>query len=140
MNKICPCCNITKEDHDFYKGYKHCKLCQRTKYKQWLQKNPEKYKKYQEQQKSKCKKDIRIRKRWTYGLKEEEFDKLYAQQTGKCVGCRLEFKDDINVDHNHQTGKIRGLLCSNCNSGLGMFKDDYKLLQKAIEYLKEHNG
>lgn len=53
-------------------------------------------------------------------------------------GC-LSLHKRHNIDHNHQTGKIRGLLCDDCNIGIGKFKDDIGLIQKAINYLKRTN-
>jgi len=82
--------------------------------------------------------------KYRYKLSIEEFECLRQNQEGKCAICRnkLEIHSDssvrtkkVAVDHCHETGKVRGLLCSNCNTGLGMFKDDYKLLQAASEYL-----
>lgn len=55
---------------------------------------------------------------------------------GKCGICRNRRK--LIVDHDHKTGKVRGLLCSACNSGIGCFKDNPKYLKKAIAYLAEN--
>jgi hypothetical protein len=69
-----------------------------------------------------------------------EYRNLLQQQNGKCKICQKHFSEIQNralqVDHNHNDGKIRGLLCGACNMGLGNFRDDYKLLRKAIEYLR----
>jgi hypothetical protein len=68
---------------------------------------------------------------------------MYEEQNGVCWICekrtrgRGEEKNTLAVDHNHKTGKIRGLLCSNCNTGLGNLRDSIELLEKAITYLKE---
>lgn len=78
-----------------------------------------------------------------YGLERGEYDKMYKQQDGKCAICGEEDSCNKNgvtrtlsVDHCHNTGKIRGLLCNECNIGLGKFKDNRELLEKAIKYLK----
>jgi hypothetical protein len=81
-----------------------------------------------------------------YNITEDEYQRMYDSQNGLCLICgkketasgKTRPKDKLCVDHDHTTGKIRGLLCSHCNSGLGMFKDDPVLLQKAIDYLKNH--
>lgn len=74
-----------------------------------------------------------LRKR--YGLTLDEYEKLSASGCAICgvsAGSRR-----LCVDHDHKTGKIRGILCGNCNSGLGRFKDDPELLRKAAQYLAE---
>ncbi len=73
-----------------------------------------------------------------YGLTVEQYDQMRAEQANVCAICQTHptaKKGSFHVDHNHNTGKIRGLLCHNCNVGLGVFKDDTALLTKAIEYL-----
>lgn len=53
--------------------------------------------------------------------------------------CEISIeKENVNIDHNHITGKIRGLLCKQCNIGLGMFKDSTESLENAIEYLNKN--
>ncbi len=59
---------------------------------------------------------------------------LYNEQGGKCLICKINF-DKLYIDHNHETNRIRGLLCANCNSGLGMFQDNKGYLMNAIIYL-----
>lgn len=75
-----------------------------------------------------------------YGLTIEDYDNMYLLQDGKCgICCGTEIGTHkskyFGVDHCHQTGKIRALLCAKCNTGLGAFKDNTELLQKAIDYL-----
>jgi hypothetical protein len=73
-----------------------------------------------------------------YGLEPGQFERLLAEQDGKCAICREECprQFELSVDHCHVTGTVRGLLCQNCNAALGMFKDDPALLARAIDYLK----
>lgn len=73
-----------------------------------------------------------------YGLAPGQFDQMMAGQGGKCAICRQKCprQMELSVDHDHTTGKVRGLLCQNCNAALGMFKDDPALLGRAIDYLK----
>lgn len=80
----------------------------------------------------------RHRKTWTmqkYGLPEEKYQEMYAAVDGRCQICNNHHKT-LCVDHDHATGKIRGLLCTRCNFGLGNLKDDVSLLNKAIIYLQ----
>lgn len=72
-----------------------------------------------------------------YGVSEDRYTELYAQQGGVCAICLLDERDGGNlaVDHDHASGVIRGLLCRPCNRGLGMLQDDRRLLVRAAEYL-----
>lgn len=70
-----------------------------------------------------------------YGMSLEEYRQKSQLQSSRCAICRREA--NLFVDHCHQTGQVRGLLCSRCNSALGLFMDDLGSLSKAIEYLKK---
>ncbi|WP_037810975.1 endonuclease VII domain-containing protein [Streptomyces sp. MspMP-M5] len=69
-----------------------------------------------------------------YGITEAERDALVKEQWGLCVIC-LE-ADAAHVDHDHKTGKVRGVLCFSCNAALGQFKDRPDVLRRAAEYLE----
>ena len=71
----------------------------------------------------------------TYGLTPEAYDILLAKHDGSCHICK-QIKN-LSIDHRHTTGEVRGLLCTNCNTALGSFKDDVALLKRAIEYLED---
>lgn len=77
-----------------------------------------------------------------YGLTPQEFEELMQKSNFKCCICgfsQTEFNRFFPcVDHSHQTNRIRGILCGNCNRGLGAFKDDIYRLQKAINYLSSN--
>ena len=73
-----------------------------------------------------------------YGLTPELWDVMFRGQDGRCPICGRRLTNTTVVDHDHETGKVRGLLCSRCNSGLGMFEDNIRLLARAIVYLEEH--
>ena len=79
-----------------------------------------------------------IKKR--FGINLEEYDKLLKEQNGICAICRKKPTMILSVDHNHKTGKVRGLLCYNCNVGIGMFRENISLMKKGIKYLEKHNG
>ena len=73
-----------------------------------------------------------------FSLTVDEYDKMLENQQGKCAICRCDRKiqkRNFAVDHCHATGKIRGILCGNCNSGLGFFKDNPQSLTNALTYL-----
>ncbi|MPZ28299.1 MAG: recombinase [Micromonosporaceae bacterium] len=72
--------------------------------------------------------------RHRYGIGQQEFDELLAEQGGVCAICGADRPE--HVDHDHRTGWIRGILCFNCNGGLGQFRDDPEHLSKAITYLR----
>jgi len=94
-------------------------------------------------------KDLRLRK-WNlnkkYGLTIEDFEMYWFAQMGKCFICRQNMSmpkkgrgqslDTAVMDHDHATGKFRGLLCNGCNKGLGLFKDSITILNNAIKYLE----
>ena len=117
--------------------------------RKWQAKNRAYQKQYREQHKTKihlANKKWRIENKeyrreynlkYLYNISKEEFNIMYVNQSGKCAICSKGI-DILScaVDHNHTTGKVRGLLCRSCNSGIGLLNDDPKLLQKAIKYLK----
>ena len=94
-----------------------------------------------------CKKaSLKYRLGW-YKLTLREFVALLVRQNFKCAICptELDYPDDpmlpnlkrMNIDHDHITGKVRGLLCRSCNMGLGSFKDNLSIVKRAVRYLEE---
>lgn len=76
-----------------------------------------------------------------FGIDIKQYHQMYKDQDGNCLICgkpQSELKGKLCVDHDHITGKIRGLVCADCNHGLGNFKDTPRILQKAIDYLNKH--
>ncbi len=80
-----------------------------------------------------------------YGLSLEDYNRMLDSQKGLCSICnqpettkRWGKLDKLSVDHEHNSGKVRGLLCNHCNRGIGCFRDSKILLKKAIIYLKKH--
>ncbi len=79
-----------------------------------------------------------------YGITLEDYETLHKKQKGRCAICnkpnpynrRWRRPTRLAIDHHHGTRQIRGLLCHTCNNGLGCFKDDVRLLELALEYLK----
>jgi len=88
------------------------------------------------------KRQQRARLKRLYGITQAEYDCMYQSQDGVCKICRQPETlvrrgkvAPLHVDHDHKTGKVRGLLCAACNNGLGHFRDNTTYLQAAIEYL-----
>ena len=74
-----------------------------------------------------------------YGLSLDDYSELLTKQNNKCAICATSESDHQSgrflVDHNHDTGEVRGILCNSCNSGIGFFNDDKEKLSNAIKYL-----
>lgn len=70
------------------------------------------------------------------GIDEHTYGAMLREQNMRCAICREESSGFLCVDHDHDTGRVRGLLCSDCNLALGQFKDDTKRLAAAIVYLE----
>lgn len=131
--KECKVCNEEKELTDYYTRkrsvdgrYHTCKEC----YKEKVRNRHDK-----ERQR-----DYDLQR--NFGITVDEYDHMLHKQDNCCAICgkhQLEFKRRFDVDHNHETGEVRGLLCYDCNPGLGKFKDNPKLLRAAADYL-EANG
>lgn len=141
--KICSKCGIEKELNCFYKQ-KSCKngitsTCRDCK--------SEYTKKHQvEYWKTEAYKTSRLRK--LFGITLNDYNKKLEEQNNTCAICKnLETSRDnrtkliknLSVDHDHQSGKVRGLLCGKCNSILGLAKDNINILQSAIDYLKKQD-
>ncbi len=76
----------------------------------------------------------------TFGITLVEYNQMFEEQQGCCAICgkhQASEKRALAVDHDHETGRIRGLLCSGCNQGIGHLKDDITILRKAIAYLEK---
>lgn len=75
-----------------------------------------------------------------YGVTRDQYEAMLVTQAGNCAICGVNKGSDLRIDHNHQTGAVRGLLCDSCNNGLGRFKDNPFILQAAIKYLQAQKG
>lgn len=140
----CSKCKKVKDEAEFYKRpevkkglRKDCKECVKS-----LTKNN--YFKNLPLSREKHKDDYHNRRRYLlikakYGMTREEFKEMSKLQNGKCAICNGKMKWYLHIDHDHITGKIRGLLCMDCNAGLGRFKDNVNFLGSAIKYLNKHN-
>jgi hypothetical protein len=117
--------------------------------KQWREKNLTAVRDYNEAymqeyvKRDYVKQGIRKRGLQKYGLDVERFNEIWTSQQGKCAICEIVMlprgRDGRSacVDHNHMTGEVRGLLCRECNHGIGNLKDDPRILMAAAKYLTE---
>jgi hypothetical protein len=77
-----------------------------------------------------------------YNFSLAQYNNLFNEQEGCCAICnkhQIQLDKRLAVDHNHETEETRGLLCMDCNTSLGKFKDSIEILQRAIEYLRKYN-
>lgn len=81
-------------------------------------------------------KSPRAQRRWKYGLSEQDLRAMEEQAAGRCLICDVEFGEEgYSIDHCHDTGLVRGLLCRRCNFGLGWLNDDPSRVLTAYFYL-----
>lgn len=144
--KVCTKCKTKKQITAFHINNRMkdgrnsvCKKCYSERRKSLYWDDPEKYLVKQREGKygskgSLCAKNRRLMS--AYGLSLKLWNIMFKFQKGKCAICNKKTLDLV-VDHNHDTGEIRGLLCHKCNRGIGHFNDDSKLLMKCINYLND---
>ena len=109
----------------------------------WRDANPEKYAKYQQTYRSRPERKLADRAghlKRKFGLTLEQYDELLASQGGGCAICgdAPEVNVSLHIDHDHDTGAVRGLLCLRCNNALGQLKEDPDLIRAAAAYLDGH--
>lgn len=134
------------------RGYgSRCKDCANLYKREYRKKNPEKFQEYYNRERQRDLNYERYRDsyyKYSYGITLEEYDKLMILQNNKCAIClksetivdnRTKQVRRLSVDHNHETGKVRGLLCKNCNVGLGLFKENLNIIHNLIKYLENNN-
>jgi hypothetical protein len=98
--------------------------------------NPEKQKAYQREYyrtRPRRRRDTWLR--CMYGISIEQYDLLFSQQDGACAVCHRRERT-LSVDHDHQTGQVRGLLCRKCNAAIGALGDSVETVSRALDYLK----
>lgn len=141
---ICTSCGLDVSEEDFVVGanvkgkqYKYCRACVK-KYRDTHNRNNPLYQKewYQER---KRRGHYSARRLNNFGLTQEEYDRLFDFQGNKCAICGTTDPGprDWSIDHDHFLGDTRGILCKDCNTGLGHFKDREDNLQAAIQYLRK---
>ena len=130
--KTCITCNKTKELTEYHKHPTakdgrggECKKCSNARRNAHQKANP--------------KKRMCTVLRSKYGITREQYIDMAVAQSGRCLGCGKPEpeKDRMNVDHNHETGKVRGLLCNSCNRTLGYAQDSPDILRTLANYLED---
>lgn len=147
LDKRCTMCRVGNTFYVSSKGIvpSYCTECSKKRTRNWEINNPEKRlalkRKWRLENPDKFKECVKYaRLKTVYGVNKDLFKALLEKQNGLCIICGISQESlgrSLSVDHCHLTGKIRGLLCGNCNSGLGQFKDKPDLLLKAHRYLTE---
>lgn len=123
---ICSSCSKEKSKSEFAKRTRKCLDCKRAYERDWYKRLGIEYRR-----------DRQLRHK--FGITLDQYKATLAAQGGVCAICRkpesVAGGKSLSVDHDHSTGKVRGLLCNYCNVGIGHFLDDINLLASAQDYL-----
>jgi hypothetical protein len=140
--KMCRICKQTLPAASFFSSrgtkdglYSYCKECSTKQHTKWCDANPGRQ--------TEITRKSNLRRK--YGLTPEEHIELQVSHEGRCAICRQvpvkgRHNAALHIDHDHKTGKVRGLLCARCNVSIGQFEDSPALLRSAAEYLEKHVG
>jgi hypothetical protein len=147
--KTCKKCGETKPFEDFKPAKANkdglsgsCRTCYNLVWRAWYESsnnkasNAERNKKFYESPLGKQR--LREKRLARYGLDEATFALLDSRSHGLCETCK-KVPHEV-IDHDHSTGKVRGLLCGPCNRGIGIFGDSVEKLEAAIKYLQQNTG
>lgn len=139
--KHCPRCDTTKPIAEFKKRYTgtpkaYCIPCEqeynRVRQKRYWNSTPHLHAK-------RAKQNHKTSLKLKYGMSVDQYWEMYESQNGCCAICKSNESGSrhklLSVDHDHDTGVVRGLLCNTCNRGIGLLKDSPEVLSSAIEYL-----
>lgn len=147
--KICTRCKEQKPLMAFHKAPRlrsglssQCKACCYVHTKEWVSRNREKTRAAQRRFRANHptnSAEYEIKR--NYGISLEAYERMFREQNGGCKICGRQNLDGkrLSIDHDHNTGTVRGLLCIKCNSGIGYFRDDPNLMNRAIQYLKDND-
>ena len=132
--RLCRSCHVWKDVSEFYywpRGKKshretRCKACRKAYGRQHYHDNPGR--------------NYASRIKREYGVGLSAVAALQAVQGGKCAICRDTPTYRLHIDHDHKTGRVRGLLCQPCNTAIGKFRENTEYLQAAILYLQRANS
>lgn len=153
-DKVCSRCRESKPLDEFYKHPKGshgrqsiCKVCQNKASTEWAQNNAERTREIHHQYlerlgpEGRAERNRRANYKAAYGITIEEYDRLLTEQGDACAICREPCPSGrrLAVDHDHETGAVRGLLCGPCNIAIGLMRDSLELLDAAMGYLRSHS-
>lgn len=132
--KTCPTCGIEQPIANFYTQKRQCRICIRDHQRRFRAERPDYHH------------GRNLKQR--YGITVDEYESLIANQNNACAICEVEIPDKLEykgkrrsvVDHNHETGEVRGILCLKCNLVLGHARENTTILYKAIVYLSERGA
>lgn len=139
--KVCTVCGETRPLTDYWlqeRGvfgrHSHCKYCRAAYRREYARDYPQIAR--EQQRKTKMKQN--------YGLTPEAYEAMLAGQGGGCAICGFPPPEDrrlfLDIDHDHETGAVRGLLCNRCNTMLGQSRDNPERLEAGAEYLRRQRG
>ncbi len=144
LTKVCTVCGeelplkafaYSRANRAKYNRRGDCKKCHNAKARERQKRNPVKW----EGTRRSC------HLRWTFGLSQEDYDKMFTRQNGVCAICgqpetgmRKETLIHLAVDHNRKTGEVRELLCRNCNVALGFLNEDEDRCRSMATYIQKH--
>lgn len=139
--RLCRECKKTLPSSDFYKlrrsedGLAYsCKGCSSCRSKTWRSNQSDyRHERYKSRRREAASRGLKLR----YGIDIVQYEQLLSSQLGRCAICKNEptASRRLDVDHNHSTGKVRGLLCINCNLALGHLDDNAELAVQTALYL-----
>ena len=132
--RTCPTCGEEKPTENFYRDKRQCKSCLRDHQRRYRAERPDYHH------------GRNLKQR--YGISVDEYQTILTSQNNACPICKVEISDTLGykgkraavVDHNHETGEVRGILCSMCNLVLGYARENTDILYKAIVYLSERGA
>ena len=134
-DRYCSCCATQKPSSEFHKGAHYCKPCANEKARKQHARRMASDPSYRVK-----KKDSHVKS--VFGITLEEYNGKLHEQV-RCGICGVDLlslnRQLVHLDHCHSSGNIREFLCTNCNRGLGHFKDSIEFLTSAINYLEKHN-
>ena len=145
MTKLCKNCGIEKPTAEFYRDKQksdgltvRCRACIDAQHRAYRERDPDVYAARQRMR------SRRFQRKTIQKVTDAELAALIVKSGGRCGICRTPVCDDSDdhkgrlvVDHDHETGRVRGILCDPCNTGLGRFRDDPARLLAAASYLRE---
>lgn len=152
LHRECIRCHVRKalsgfhrDRHDEHGRSRRCKLCANTASNKYYHDVRSGFRKRGRQISAVERAYFRRRNLRRHGITPEQWDALFASQGGACASCRGVFPPsennrDRHTDHDHETGRVRGILCSRCNTGIGLASEDPERLRMMARYLERVNA